>query len=149
MPTSNGPNPIDRALVSSQALSSAVSRSGLRRLELRLFLKETPTSLRVLLVNKPEVKGGPLPFFPHFVSGPALTPESPTVLPGDTELFVSASLDFPLIYEGIVKTAHDQFEQMQRYNTSPVKNVAPVSPFDAYEKTGNKNQGRSAAAAWK
>ncbi|HEY6120261.1 MAG TPA: DUF3352 domain-containing protein, partial [Pyrinomonadaceae bacterium] len=128
------PNPIDTALVSISSAFFGGQPKWPEAIGAAIVFEGDSYVARVLLVNKPEVKGGPLPFFPHFVSGPALTPESPTILPGDTELFVSASLDFPLIYEGIVKTANDQSEQMQRYNTSPVKNVEPVSPFEAYEK---------------
>jgi hypothetical protein len=90
--------------------------------------------LRVLLINASDAKASPIPFFPQFVAGPALVPESPSILPSDTELFVSASFDFPQIYEGIVKAAHDQFEQMHPYKVQTVKSGEPASPFEPYEK---------------
>ncbi len=91
--------------------------------------------LRVMLVNAPDEKViSPIPFFPQFVSGPALVPEAPSILPADTELFVSASLDFPQIYEGMLTAANAQFEQMQRIKLQSVKNTEVPSPFAVYEK---------------
>jgi hypothetical protein len=88
-----------------------------------------------MLVNAPDEKViSPIPFFPQFISGPALVPEAPSILPTDTELFVSASLDFPQIYEGMLAAANAQFEQMQRIKMQSVKNTEVPSPFAVYEK---------------
>ena len=90
---------------------------------------------RVLLINAPDEKiNRPLPFFPQFVSGPALNLESPSILPSDTELFVSASLDFPQIYEGMVKAASAQLQQSQQSKLQAVKDTEAPSPFEVYEK---------------
>ncbi|HEY1404518.1 MAG TPA: hypothetical protein VGB05_10355, partial [Pyrinomonadaceae bacterium] len=41
----------------------------------------------------------PIPFFPALLSGPAIDAEASRVLPADTDIFVSASLDLPQMYD--------------------------------------------------
>lgn len=41
----------------------------------------------------------PLPFLPVVLSGPSIAAEAPAVLPADTDIFVSASLDLPQMYD--------------------------------------------------
>jgi hypothetical protein len=41
----------------------------------------------------------PIPFVPVLLSGPALTPEAASVVPADTDILVSASLDLPQMYD--------------------------------------------------
>jgi hypothetical protein len=59
--------------------------------------------VRALLVCAPGEKCDPIPFFPKLIPGPPVTPESPSILPADTEFFASVSLDFPQIYAAIAK----------------------------------------------
>ncbi|MEP6569356.1 MAG: hypothetical protein ABJC10_06235, partial [Acidobacteriota bacterium] len=94
--------------------------------------------VRTLIINSPDNKDSAIPFLPQFVSGPALVPESPNVLPADIDLFVSASLDYPQIYEGMLKAMANAQELSRKYsrdrdeltrNTPP-----PEPPFAALEK---------------
>jgi hypothetical protein len=89
--------------------------------------------VRVLLLNSTDERSSPIPFFPQLAPGPALVPESPSVLPADTELFIAASLDFQQVYEGMLDSAKAQFEEMKKYRPQSV-NLEPESPFEAYEK---------------
>jgi hypothetical protein len=91
--------------------------------------------LRALIVNSVESRSNAIPFVPQFVSGPALVPESPNIFPADADLFVSVSLDYPQIYEGMLKAIASS-DGLRRKNTSqPVKDVQPLeSPFAIYEK---------------
>ncbi|HEX6729013.1 MAG TPA: hypothetical protein VF074_03335, partial [Pyrinomonadaceae bacterium] len=57
--------------------------------------------VRALLVNPPTEKTSAIPFFPLLMSGPSIVPESPGILPADTELFVVMSLDLPQIYSAV------------------------------------------------
>lgn len=57
--------------------------------------------VRALLVNAPAEKTVAIPFFPLLISGPSIVPESPNILPADTELFMAASLDLPQIYAAL------------------------------------------------
>jgi hypothetical protein len=54
--------------------------------------------VRALLVNTPGEKSDPLPFLPVLIPGPAITPEAPSILPADTEMLVTLSLDLPQMY---------------------------------------------------
>lgn len=86
--------------------------------------------VRALLVNSPEVKGTVIPFAPQLVSGPALVPEASAVLPADTELLVTLSLDLPMMYEGVLKTT----SEMGMADGQTIKTNQPESPFAVYEK---------------
>ncbi len=60
-------------------------------------------------------------------------PESPNIFPADADLFVSVSLDYPQIYEGVLKATSDSLPR--KYTSQPVKDVQPLeSPFAIYEK---------------
>ena len=59
--------------------------------------------LRALLVNQSGARADALPFMPMLISGPALSPEAPNILPADTELLASMSLDLPQIYTTMAK----------------------------------------------
>ncbi|MEK6283922.1 MAG: DUF3352 domain-containing protein [Acidobacteriota bacterium] len=90
--------------------------------------------VRALIVDGPENKGNAIPFVPQFVSGPAIALGSPNVMPADTELFVSASLDYAQMYEGMVKAMAGAEELTRRVRRQPVANTPPASPFAEYEK---------------
>jgi hypothetical protein len=88
--------------------------------------------VRALLVNSPGVKGNVIPFAPQLISGPALAPEAPSVLPANTELLVTLSLDLPMIYEGTLKMARES--EMRGTSGPTIKTNQPESPFAVYEK---------------
>jgi hypothetical protein len=90
--------------------------------------------VRVLLLDSSNEKRSPVPFFPQLIPGPALAPESPSVLPGDTELFVVGSIDFNQVYERMIDASKVQFEEMRKYSPQSVNLTPPGSPFEAYEK---------------
>ena len=61
--------------------------------------------VRALMVNSPGEKSDPIPFFPVLVPGPSIAPGSPSILPADTELLITMSLDFPQIHATMSKPA--------------------------------------------
>ncbi len=61
--------------------------------------------VRAMLIDKPESKLLPIPFVPQLISGPPYNAEASSILPDDTEMFVSASIDFTQTYEGMKKQA--------------------------------------------
>ena len=97
-----------------------------------LALEGDSYSLRGLLVNSPENRSLPVPFVPQLVSAQALTPASPNVLPGESELFIALSLDYSQIYEAMVKAFADQ-PWLVVMNASPIMK-RPASPFSAFEE---------------
>jgi hypothetical protein len=95
--------------------------------------------VRTLILNGAENKSSAIPFVPTFVSGPAITPEAPGVFPADVDLFVSVSLDYPQIYEGMLKAFADSQEMMRKasgpYRGRPVTDIQQMeTPFAVYEK---------------
>src|SRR5688572_314377 len=88
-------------------------------------------TLRGLVVNSPENRSLPVPFFPQLASGPPVTPASPNVLPADAELFVALSLDYSQIYDGMIKAFADQ-PWVYVMSASPMKR--PASPFSGLEE---------------
>lgn len=63
-----------------------------------ISLESDSFDVRALLVNKPGEKSDPIPFFPLLAPGPPVVSEAPNILPADTEMLVSFSLDLPQIY---------------------------------------------------
>ncbi len=90
--------------------------------------------LRTLLINGRDSTPSAIPFFPRFVSGPALTAEAASILPSDTELFVAASVDYVQIYDGMIKSIANENEEMRRRTHQPAKGNETESPFAFYEK---------------
>jgi len=64
--------------------------------------------LRAILVESDTAKRLTLPFVPQLISGPPHAPEAPSVLPDDTELLVSTSIDFTQTYQEMKKLAENQ-----------------------------------------
>jgi len=79
--------------------------------------------LRAIMVDKPEAKKLPLPFVPQLVSGAPFNSDAASVLPDDTEIFVSASIDLRQTYEGMRKAAD-------------VKAKADARPLSPLSQTG-------------
>ncbi|HBB86119.1 MAG TPA: hypothetical protein DC047_00715 [Blastocatellia bacterium] len=90
--------------------------------------------VRTLILGGAENKAVAIPFLPQFVSGPPLIPGAPGVLPADANLFISASLDYPQIYEGMLKTIANMNERSRGYSTQTVSAASAASPFAEYEK---------------
>jgi hypothetical protein len=61
--------------------------------------------VRAMLIDKPESKLLPIPFVPQLIAGPPYNAEASSILPDDTEMFVSASIDLSQTYEGMKKQA--------------------------------------------
>ena len=59
--------------------------------------------VRALMINAPGEKCDVIPIFPNLIPGAPLNPASPSILPADTELFATLSLDLPEIYAAISK----------------------------------------------
>src|SRR5437667_4993586 len=70
--------------------------------------------IRAILVEAQNAKRLPLPFVPQLISGPGYAPNAPSVLPDDTEVFVSASIDLLQTHEGMRKQAELDAKTGQR-----------------------------------
>ncbi|MEP6740972.1 MAG: DUF3352 domain-containing protein [bacterium] len=90
--------------------------------------------VRALILSGAESKSLAFPFFSPVISGPAVTPQAPAVLPADADLFISASLDYPHMYDGFLKTVAGISDGSRDYSRQTVNLSQPVSPFAEYEK---------------
>lgn len=72
---------------------------------LALVLDNNEYVIRAIVIDAPDAKHLPIPFIPQLVSGPATGTSVTSVLPDDTEVFVSASVDAARTYEGMRKQA--------------------------------------------
>jgi hypothetical protein len=89
--------------------------------------------IRAILIESQNAKRLPLPFVPQLISGPAYTPNAPSVLPDDTEVFVSASIDFSQTHEGMRKQAENSRKTVLQKLPAMAKDEA-LDPFGQFEK---------------
>ena len=87
--------------------------------------------VRALLVNPPGEKSDVIPFLPILIPGTPVMPESPNILPADTEMFVTMSLDLPQIYSALAKP----HQRPGTFSPFALQNVNEAeSPVAALEK---------------
>ncbi len=72
---------------------------------LAIALEGNEYIVRAIMIDKPESKKTPIPFVPQLIGGPAFTSGAASVLPEDTDILVSASIDLMQTYEGMRKAA--------------------------------------------
>jgi hypothetical protein len=100
-----------------------------------LSLESDSFDVKALLINAPGERGSAVPFIPMLITGPAIVPESPTILPANTELTVTMSLDFPQIYAELAKPRPSLIANRTANNVLSTFEGGPVdSPFTALEK---------------
>ena len=90
--------------------------------------------IRAILVESPNAKRLALPFVPQLISGPAYSPNAPSVLPADTEVFVSASIDLSQTHEGMRKQAVLAAKNDRRLAKPAAEKEAALDAFAAFEK---------------
>jgi hypothetical protein len=90
--------------------------------------------IRAILVESQNAKRLALPFVPQLISGPAYSPNAPSVLPDDTEVFVSASIDFSQTHEGMRKQAELAAKTSQRLAKPAAEKEEALDAFAAFEK---------------
>ena len=90
--------------------------------------------IRAILVESQNARRLPLAFVPQLISGPAYTPNAPSVLPDDTEIFVSASIDFSQTHEGMRKQAELAAKNDQRPSRPAGAKEEALDAFAAFEK---------------
>ena len=94
--------------------------------------------LHALLINAPGEKSAILPFWPRVIAGAAIAPESPNILPADTELFATMSLDLPQILVEISKPRKAELTASKNEPSFvPKVRVEPELPLKSIEKQLN------------
>lgn len=99
---------------------------------LALSLEGESFDVRALMINAPGEKSSPVPFIPILSPGPALAPESPNILPADTEMLVTMSLDLAPVYTAISKPL--PLMSLAQYENQPDAEDQPESILAGIEK---------------
>lgn len=86
--------------------------------------------VHALMVDSLGERSVPIPFATMLIPGPAISPESPSILPADTELFVTMSVDLPQLYGAMTKKMRPPAEAIGQL----VKETELNSPFAELEK---------------
>ncbi|HYX29962.1 MAG TPA: hypothetical protein VE863_15580 [Pyrinomonadaceae bacterium] len=96
---------------------------------LAIALEGNEYILRAVMIDKPDAKKTPIPFVPQLIGGPAFTAEAASVLPDDTDILISASIDLTKTYEGMRQAAEAKAkaEAESRVAQSRGANVDKVS----------------------
>ena len=101
-----------------------------------LALNNEEYAVRAILIEKENAKTLPLPFLPQLISGPAVTSEAASILPDDTEVFVTASIDFGSTYREMKKQAEANLKQSRQLAASVTAENA-MDAFAQFEKKAN------------
>ena len=106
-----------------------------------LTLENESFDLRALFVNEPGEKSDAVPFMPMLIPGPPIVLDAPNVLPSDTEVFVTMSLDLQQIYTAMSRPRPNSMVHTYTSDGAQktVEEVVPESPFAAIEKKLNMN----------
>jgi hypothetical protein len=100
---------------------------------LALELDNNDYVIKAILIDRPDAKQLPLPFVPQLISGPSYATNAASVLPEDTEVFVTASIDFLQSYEGMRKAAEVKARAEVRQIPAGGKEPA-LDAYAAFEK---------------
>ena len=100
-----------------------------------LALDNNDYVIKAILIDRPDAKQLPLPFVPQLISGPSYSTNAPSVLPEDTEVFVTASIDFLQSYEGMRKAA----EVKARAEVKQIPAGGKEPPLDTYAEFEKKS----------
>jgi hypothetical protein len=127
------PDPISTAL--SMLGSSFFSKEGKwpEAVGVALTFDTDSFDVRALMLNASIEKSDAVPILPMLIPGPPVSPESPSILPADTELFVTMSLDLPQIYSAMSKPPLS-VELRDKDDIQNVKEVEYESPLGTIEK---------------
>ncbi|MDX6306224.1 MAG: hypothetical protein QOI77_3193 [Blastocatellia bacterium] len=102
---------------------------------LALALDNNDYVIKALLIDAPDAKHLPLPFVPQLIAGPSYAPDAPSVLPDDTEVFVTASFDFLQTYEGMRKAT----EAKTKADVKQLPAGGKEPPLDMYAEFEKKS----------
>ena len=98
-----------------------------------LTLENDSFDLRGLFVNQPGEKSDMVPFVPMLIPGPPLVPESPNILPADTELFAAMSVDLTQIYNAMARPRPSSTQYTSHGILQTVHQPGHETPFSVLE----------------
>ena len=87
-----------------------------------------------LLINAPGERCDVVPFVPNLKLGSPIVPESPSILPADTELFATLSLDLPQILAAVNRPPGVESPGPQRMAVANQPSFLPVARLESVFK---------------
>ncbi|HZS43962.1 MAG TPA: DUF3352 domain-containing protein [Blastocatellia bacterium] len=102
-----------------------------------LSLNFNDIGLSLWIPNSPGSDVGLIPFIPLLIAGPTLSSDASNIFPSDTELLISASLDWPKMYDKFIEvifTLSAEFPTEQKPKKANAAYVAPDAEVAAFEK---------------
>lgn len=102
--------------------------------------------LRVLLIDAPGERSDPIPFFTGLTLGDQISPESPKVLPADSELVLTIGLDLETIYARTawLEQADDTMQPTGSpepgIHYAPIEIAAPLKTIERILKINAKDE---------
>ena len=90
--------------------------------------------VRALFVNAGGEKSDTVPFMPALIPGPPVVFEAPSILPANTDILVTMSLDLPQIYNLMSRPRPNSMVYRSRGTQQTVDETRHESPFAAIEK---------------
>lgn len=97
-------------------------------------LEDDALAIRALFINASDEQPlRPIPFVPILLSGPQINAEAANVLPADTDILVSASLDLQQMYEYVLSS----LRILDAVVGAPGKDSGLQSQLDSFEKQYN------------
>ena len=128
------PDPVLMSMTSIGSLFFTGESNWPEGIGLALTLEADSFDVRALFVSQAGEKSDAVPFVPMLIPGPAFVPESPNIIPADTELFAAMSLDLAQIYTQMSKPRPNQMSYTRRGRLQTVHEQVVESPFAAIEK---------------
>ncbi len=128
------PDPVLMALTSIGSSFFAGESKWPDGIAFALTLENESIDVRALFVNEPGEKSDTVPFMPALIPGPPVVFEAPNVLPADTDIFVTMSLDLPQVYTLMSRSRSKSMVYSPQGNLESVEEISHESPFAAIEK---------------
>lgn len=86
---------------------------------------------RLLTSNRDGSPAAAIPFMPSLIPGPAIAPSAASVFPSDTEIFLTASLDYQKIYDALIRTARAKEDRFQSRVPAKARDSQPTPEFES------------------
>ena len=128
------PDPVWTAVNAISSSFLGVQSKWPDRVAFALTVENDSIDVRALFVNEPGEKSDVVPFMPALIPGPPVVFEAPNVLPADTDVLVTMSLDLPQVYALMSRARPNSMVYTSEGIRQTVEEISHESPFAALEK---------------
>jgi hypothetical protein len=111
--------PVAEILLSSLFYSRGMDDKWPQAIGFAANMEGDSLAVRALLLSAPDAKGSVVPFFPILTFSAPLAHEASALMPGDTDIFASTSLDLPQMYERMMGLAVEREKEIEESMPPP------------------------------